>query len=178
MASLLVSGAKLAATFFTVLTVDSYGRRPLLTVGISMMLGALVVLGSAFQLAHPGPTHGTIELGGAWPGAVLAALVLYVMGYQIGFGPITWLIISEVFPLHSRSRALSVATLLNFGFNLLTTITLAPLMAGFDSLQPGRGASYLFFLYGIFCAVSLVFVQHHVPETKGKTLEEIERALR
>lgn len=177
-ASLLVSGAKLLATLFTVLKVDSYGRRPLLTVGISMMLGALLVLGLGFQLAHPDPTHGSIELGGAWPAAVLAALVMYVMGYQIGFGPISWLMISEVFPLHSRTRALSLATLVNFGFNLLTTITLAPMMAAFDSVQPGRGASLLFFMYGAFCALSLAFVQYYVPETKGKTLEEIERALR
>jgi sugar porter (SP) family MFS transporter len=177
-ASLLVSAAKLLATLFTVLKVDSYGRWPLLTVGISMMLGALLVLGLGFQLAHPGSTHGSIQLSGAWPAAVLAALVMYVMGYQLGFGPITWLMISEVFPLHSRTRALSLATVVNFGFNLLTTITLAPMMAAFDSVQPGRGASFLFFLYGGFCAVSLAFVQYYVPETKGKTLEEIERALR
>eukprot|EP00967_Tisochrysis_lutea_P115117 scaffold184098_cov38-Tisochrysis_lutea.AAC.1 len=177
-ASFFVSSAKLAATMFTVFKVDSYGRRPLLKVGICMMLVALLIIGVGFQLAQPGLKPGTVRLPDAVPGAVLLALVLYVMGYQIGFGPITWVMIAEVFPLSSRGPALSLATTVNFAFNLLTTISLSPMMAAFESLQPGRGSSLLFFLYAFFCALSLIFVQVCVPETKGKTLEEIEQALR
>ena len=85
--------------------------------------------------------------------------------------------ISEVFPLRTRTRALSVAVLVNFGSNLLCTFTLQGLQDAFDALAPGRGIAYLFVLYAALCAVSLGFVQHCVPETKGKTLEEIEAML-
>ena len=96
----------------------------------------------------------------------------------MGFGPIAWLLISEIFPLRTRTRALSAAVLVNFGFNLLMTFALQPLQEAFDRLQPGRGASYLFLLYALLCIVSLAFVRLAVPETKGKTLEQIEAMLR
>ena len=69
------------------------------------------------------------------------------------------------------------AVLVNFGSNLLCTFTLQGLQDAFDALAPGRGIAYLFVLYAALCAVSLGFVQHCVPETKGKTLEEIEAML-
>jgi len=178
LASLGVSVAKLLATLCTVVTVDKFGRRPLLFVGISMMLAALIILVIGFQLAEPLVGEpGKVMLTGAWPIIVLSALVLYVVGYQVGFGPIAWLLISEVFPLNSRTAALSLAVVVNFGFNLLATLTLPYLQSAVDSLQPGKGASFLFMIYAMFCVVSLVFVKQCVPETKGKTLEEIEREL-
>ena len=66
---------------------------------------------------------------------------------------------------------------LDFGSNLLCTFTLQGLQDAFDALAPGRGIAYLFVLYAALCAVSLGFVQQCVPETKGKTLEEIEAML-
>ena len=96
---------------------------------------------------------------------------------QVGFGPISWLIISEVFPLRTRSYAISAAVSVNFGVNLLMTATLKLLQDAFDRLSPGRGASYLFGLYAVLCAVSLGFVALFVPETKGKSLEQIEAEL-
>jgi len=177
LAALGVSFAKLIATLCTVVTVDKFGRRPLLFVGITMMFVALVVLVIGFQLAEQSADPSKVVLTGPWPVIVLSALVLYVAGYQVGFGPIAWLLISEVFPLNSRTAALSLAVVVNFGFNLLATLTLAPLQSAFDSIQPGRGASYLFMIYAAFCLVSLYFVKTCVPETKGKTLEQIEREL-
>lgn len=173
---MLVGLAKLLATLVTVRCVDSFGRRPLLFVGIGMMLSALLLLGAAFQSATPG-ADGTL-LGAGWAPAVVAAFVAYVCGYQVGFGPIAWLLISEIFPLRTRTRALSAAVLVNFGFNLIMTFALQPLQAAFDRMQPGRGASYLFFLYALICVVSLAFVHLAVPETKGKSLEQIEAMLR
>jgi len=180
-ASVIVSGAKLIATLFTVRYIDNFGRRPLLFAGISMMLAALIVLFVGFYLST---TDGddengdpVISLPHGWPPAIIFALVLYVSGYQVGFGPIAWLIISEVFPLHLRTRALSAAVTVNFGFNLLMTFTLKPLQEAFNSLQPGKGQSYLFLLYSVLTVASIFFTYFFVPETKGKSLEEIQALL-
>lgn len=180
-ASVIVGGAKLLATLFTVRFVDRFGRRPLLFAGISLMLVALGLLVAAFQLASEPDTSAAgkdVELAQGWPPIVVTALVIYVCGYQVGFGPIAWLIISEVFPIKTRTRALSLAVIVNFGFNLLTTLTLNSIQTAMDHVAPGKGSSYLFLIYAAFCVFSLLFVSRCVPETKGKTLEEIEEIMR
>ena len=174
-AAVIIGSAKLVATLVTVFYVDRFGRRPLLFAGITMMLGALAVLSTAFALGEPSGTDAKqITLPPGWPPVVVAALVLYVCGYQVGFGPIGWLIISEVFPLRSRSRALSLAVITNFACNLGMTFGLVPMQVALDDLVPGYGQAILFGIYGALCVFSLGFVFCCVPETKGKTLEEIE----
>jgi len=175
-ASVVIGAAKLLATLFTVRFVDSYGRRPLLFAGISMMLAALVVLSLSFGFSSIAP-DGSVHLASGWSSLLVAALILYVCGYQVGFGPIAWLIISEVFPLRSRTRALSCAVSVNFAFNLLMTFTLQHLQDAFDAIAPGKGQAYLFLLYACFCILSIAFVKECVPETKGKTLEQIEEMM-
>ena len=80
-------------------------------------------------------------------------------------------------PLRLRTRALSLAVVANFGLNLLMAISLEPLQALFDGLAAGRGQAYLFFLYAALCVASLAFVGGLVPETKGRSLEQIEAML-
>jgi sugar porter (SP) family MFS transporter len=176
-ASVVVSAAKLIATLFTVWRVDQYGRRLLLFVGISMMALSLAVLGTAFNfqtckggVAITDCREEDIELPQAWGVATVVALMVYVSGYQVGFGPIAWLLISEVFPLKVRGAALSVAAIVNFGSNITMTLTLPLTMKTF-------GSSVQFFIYLALAILSIAFVYFIVPETKGKTLEEIERDL-
>lgn len=85
--------------------------------------------------------------------------------------------ISEVFPLRTRSAALSLAVTANFAGNLGVTFTLPAIQAAFDGLEPGKGIAWLFACYAAFCVVSLLFVAKLVPETKGKSLEQIEAEL-
>ena len=103
---------------------------------------------------------------------------LAVIGYQVGFGPIAWLMISEVFPLRIRSTALSMAVTANFAGNVLVTFSLPSIQDAFDRLEPGKGIGWLFACYAVFCALSLVFTARYVPETKGKSLEQIEAELK
>lgn len=110
-------------------------------------------------------------LTGAWSTITVVALILYVCGYQVGFGPITWLLVSEGFPLEVRSLAIAFANTSNFLLNLITTITNAPLV---DAI----GQSALFWFFGVMCVVSLTFVYVVVPETKGLTLEQIDAVMR
>jgi len=169
---------KLLATLFTAWRVDLYGRRFLLFVGITMMAVALAVIGTAFlfrECRTPGVSLGDCDAGKAglpqgWALATVAALMLYVSGYQVGFGPICWLMISEVFPVSVRGSALSVAAVVNFGTNIAVALTQEVLR---DLLTPAG----VFFTYLAMSLVSLLFVHFVVPETKGKTLEEIEAML-
>jgi len=163
-ADLIVGATKLIATLLSVPLVDRLGRRPLLLAGTSVMFVALIILTIGFGLEG-----GNLE--GGWSTAVIFALMLYVSGYQLGFGPITWVLISELFPLHSRARALGVAVICNFALNLLVTLTNGPLV---DAL----GQAALFGIFAGMCVLSLVFVGVYVPETKGKTLEEIDAMLK
>jgi hypothetical protein len=138
------------------------------------MLVALVMLAAGF-LSRTCKTGGSVAdckladvtLPSSWASVVVVALMLYVSGYQIGFGPIVWLLISEIFPLRVRGPAMSIAVLMNFSANLLMTFTLEGLL---EVLTPPG----VFFMYAGLTLLSLVFVGLACPETKGKTLEEIE----
>ncbi|CAB1096996.1 unnamed protein product [Ectocarpus sp. CCAP 1310/34] len=98
---------------------------------------------------------------------ILAAMFVYIGGYQVGFGPVVWLIISEIFPLDVRGKAISVAVVANFGFNLLVTFI-------FPTMLEGLGSSWTFAIFAVADVYSLYFIKTRVPETKGLSLEQIE----
>lgn len=169
---------KLLATLCTVWKVDQYGRRLLLFIGITMMALALAIIGTAFlfrECETPGVSladckDSEVGLPKPWAFATVGGLMFYVSGYQVGFGPIAWLMISEIFPLRVRGAALSLAAIVNFGSNILMTLTQ-------EVLQKAVTPAGVFFGYLAMAFVSLAFVGFLVPETKGKTLEDIERML-
>lgn len=176
--SVIVALVKLIATVFSVLRVDRYGRRTMLLVGISMMLFALIILAIGFRQQYC-TTDGVsvsdcdsddLSVPSTWGFATVLALMVYVSGYQVGFGPVSWLVISEIFPLRVRSSAFSVAAASNFASNIAVAFL-------FSSLQTWLTTSGAYFLYAGMSILSLIFVIFVVPETKGKTLEQIETLL-
>ncbi|XP_004307871.1 PREDICTED: D-xylose-proton symporter-like 2 isoform X1 [Fragaria vesca subsp. vesca] len=146
---------KLVMTGVAVLVVDRLGRRPLLLTGVSGMVISLFLLGSYYLFFDDTPAVAVI------------ALLAYVGCYQFSFGPIGWLMISEIFPLRLRGRGLSIAVLVNFAANALVTFSFSP-------LEAWLGAGIVFYIFGAIAVASLVFIFFIVPETKGLTLEEIE----
>ncbi|XP_077991663.1 solute carrier family 2, facilitated glucose transporter member 12-like [Glandiceps talaboti] len=100
----------------------------------------------------------------------LASLMCYVAAYSLSFGPIAWILLSEIFPSGIRGRASAFATVFNWGTNLLISLTFLQLM---DAL----GSSWTFISYGVICAISCVFVYFVVPETKNRSLEEVSAEL-
>jgi len=153
---------KLVATLFASVTVENYGRKKLLLIGISLMLTALVILTGAFaNYSSEGGMNASKII-------IILAMFLYVGGYQVGFGPIAWLLISEIFPLDVRGKAVAVAVQVNFGTNLLIAFLFS---VEIDAI----GACATFAIFGIITLYSLYFVYKYVPETKGLTLEQIER---
>ncbi len=98
---------------------------------------------------------------------IMLSLFLYIGGYQIGYGPISWLMISEIFPLEVRGKAVSIAVVMNFFWNMTMTLI-------FPSELEYFGASLTFGIYALIMMSGLYFLHTSVPETKGMTLEEIE----
>ncbi|ONK71535.1 uncharacterized protein A4U43_C04F9640 [Asparagus officinalis] len=153
--SVLLGILKLIMTGIAVLVVDKIGRRPLLIGGVSGITVSLFLLSSYYMLFK----------GSAFVAVI--ALLLYVGCYQLSFGPIGWLMISEIFPLRLRGRGLSIAVLVNFASNALVTFAFSP-------IGDLVGTGVLFAGFGILALLSLLFIFFFIPETKGLTLEEIE----
>ncbi|KAG5515215.1 hypothetical protein RHGRI_036301 [Rhododendron griersonianum] len=153
--SVVIGLFKLVMTSVAVLKVDDLGRRPLLIGGVSGIVLSLLLLSAYYKF-----------LGG-FPLVAVAALLLYVGCYQISFGPISWLMVSEIFPLRTRGKGISLAVLTNFGSNAIVTFAFSP-------LKELLGGANLFLLFGAIALVSLLFVVLVVPETKGLSLEDIE----
>ncbi|XP_020577586.1 D-xylose-proton symporter-like 2 [Phalaenopsis equestris] len=153
--SVLLGLLKLAATGVAVLVVDRLGRRPLLIGGVSGIAFSLFLLSLYYTILKD------------LPAVAVVALLLYVGSYQLSFGPIGWLMISEIFPLRIRGRGLSIAVLVNFATNALVTFAFSP-------LQELVGTGILFAGFLVLALISLVFILFFIPETKGLTLEEIE----
>jgi len=164
-AAVLVGLLKFLMTLCTVFTVDKYGRRPLLLTGISFMLFALAILTFAFigyDDDYQESDSFTIQQV-----VITVAMLLYVGGYQIGFGPIVWLLISEIFPLQVRGQCISLMVSSNFLWNIIITFL-------FPVIQASIGTSWTFFTFMIICVYALYFTYRKVPETKGLALEKIE----
>lgn len=98
---------------------------------------------------------------------ILVALFIYIGGYQVGFGPIAWLLISEIFPLKVRGKAVSIAVVTNFFFNAVMAFL-------FPVELETIGSAGTFFLYAAILAAGIVYIRRYVPETKGFSLEQIE----
>lgn len=95
------------------------------------------------------------------------SVFLYILFFAIGLGPGFWLLAAEIFPLEVRSLGMGIATLANWGSNLAVSLT-------FPMLLHSLGGSGVFLLYACFSVMGWFFVKRFIPETKGKTLEEIE----
>jgi SP family galactose:H+ symporter-like MFS transporter len=144
-------------TVVAIFLLDRLGRRPLLFIGVVGMIITLALLGYDFM--KPEAERGPLALVG---------LMAYVAAFAISLGPIFWLIISEIYPLRIRGRAMSVATVTNWLANLLITFTFPLMIAAI-------GPSATFWIYAAIGVIGFFFCWSLVPETKGRTLEEIEK---
>jgi SP family galactose:H+ symporter-like MFS transporter len=146
-------------TIVSMRLIDRVGRKPLLLTGIAGMTISLGVLSLSFHISTQ---------SGALAWAAVISMMTYVASFAISLGPIFWLLISEIYPLKIRSSSEGLAATFNWGSNLVVTLT-------FLTLVQRMGASQTFLLYGLFAVAAWIFSFKFVPETKGRTLEEIER---
>jgi sugar porter (SP) family MFS transporter len=143
-------------TIVAIVLIDRVGRKPLLYAGVAGMAIALFALAFAFSQGA----------SGALGGITLVALMVYVGCFAFGLGPITWLIISEIYPLRVRGRAMSIATLANWAANFAVSFVFLTMIHVF-------GSPLTFAIYGAVCLVTLGFIRVFIRETKSLELDSI-----
>jgi sugar porter (SP) family MFS transporter len=146
-------------TLVSMWLIDRMGRRPLLLTGTAGIAITLGILGFAF-----------LRPGGGLALVAVVTLMAYVASFAISLGPIFWLLISEIYPLKIRGLAEGTAAASNWAANLLVSLT-------FLTLVQALGPTRTFWLYAFFAVAAWIFAYYLVPETKGRTLEQIERSL-
>lgn len=155
-ASTVIGLVNLLFTFVAIALVDKAGRRPLLLIGL---IAQVIALGCAGWMFHAN-AHGV---------GLLVAIVAFIAAFAMALGPIPWILCSEIFPMRIRGRAMSVATFVIWISCYIVARTFPVLNS-----SPHVGPAVTFWIYGLCSALALVFVFVMVPETKGRTLEEIE----
>jgi SP family arabinose:H+ symporter-like MFS transporter len=153
--TVLVGVVNVGFTFVAIFSVDKLGRKALLVFG-ALSMGLFIFLTAlSFQLG----------LSGAW---TLLFVLCYIGSFAVSLGPVVWVYVSEIFPTRIRGRAMAVATLCLWCACYLVSQT-------FPDLVERLGRPVPFYIYGAMCMIMALFVWLVVPETKGRTLEEIEQ---
>jgi SP family xylose:H+ symportor-like MFS transporter len=160
---LIINGSCMLFTVIAIATVDKWGRKPLMLVGSAGMFAALLMMGMMAQFSD-NPAH-----IGNW---MLVSILVYIACFGLSVGPITWVILAEIYPTAVRGRALGIATCALWLADFAVTQTF-PMMDENKWLVEHFRHAFPFYLYSFFCLV-LIGVMKFVPETKGKSLEEIE----
>jgi len=159
MQAALVGLVNLVFTVVAMAVIDRFGRRPLLIFGLSGIAASMLLLAWAFGAGD-----------GANPRLILVAIMGFVASFAVSLGPVMWVLFSELFPNRVRGVAISFVGLVNSATAFLVTLV-------FPLQLEVLGNSLTFLIYGLFALAGLVFVMRILPETKGRSLEELEAAL-
>ena len=162
LATVAVGFTKTAFILVATFLVDRVGRRPLLLCSTGGMFGSLLMLGLGLTVVDHHPEQSLL-----WAVICIASTLFYVSFFSIGLGPITWVYSSEIFPLRLRAQGVSMGVALN-------RVTSGVLTMTFISLYKAITIGGAFFLYGGIAALAWTFFFTFLPETRGKTLEELE----
>ena len=149
-------------TVVAILTVEKWGRKPLLIYGsIGMAIGAFGV-----ALTFGNPSLGIITM---------LSSMIYSASFMFSWGPICWVLIAEIFPNTIRGAAVAIAVAFQWIFNWIVSSTFVPMFNMKTAGDPDFGHWFTYGLYGVICVFAALFVWRIVPETKGKTLEDMSK---
>jgi len=156
-------------TFPAIWLVEKWGRKKLLYVGAVVMFISMIAAGLAFlSIGHAADPS---LIGGTPKVVLLIAIIVYIFGFAFSWGPVAWLICSELFPLEGREVGMTITTMVNWTF--------AGVVMGFSlTFMKAYGNASIFFVFAIGCVLACAFLYFFVPETRGITLEEIEKNLK
>ncbi len=144
-------------TFVAIYTVDKLGRRALMIIGSAGLALIYILVGLTYFFQITGV-------------ALLILILLAIATYAMSLAPIVWVVISEIFPNRIRGAAMAISTIALWTASFLLTYT-------FPLLNEALGAAGTFWLYGVICLAGFIFIYKKLPETKGKSLEEIEKEI-
>ncbi len=154
-----LGSVNLIFTFIAIFTIDSWGRKPLLITGTIGMLTGLTVLGLSIYFKEMGVIS-------------LISILLFIGSFALSLGPVVWVLLSEIFPNNIRSIAMSIAVAAQWLFNGLVAYSFPVINKSKINTVDFNG-SLSYFIFAAMCIATIVFIWKFVPETKGKTLEEI-----
>lgn len=158
--TIIVGAINLTFTVIAILTVDKFGRKPLQIIGALGMTISMMGLGMVFYLQMVGF-------------GALIFMLLYVASFAMSWGPVAWVLLSEIFP-NSIKGAMSIAVAAQWLANLFVSVTF-PMMNDSTWLTERFNHGFAYWVYGLMGVLAALFMWKFVPETKGKTLEEIEK---
>ncbi len=158
--AVIVGAANTVFTLVAFFTVDRLGRKPLLVIGAAIMAASMFVLGMLFYL------HAV----GFW---AVVAVVVYIAGFALSWGPVVWVLLSEIFPNSIKGKAMSFAIAMQWISNFLVTQTFK-VVDGNSLLNAMFNHGLAYWIYALMSALAAVFVLRYVPETKGRSLEAIQ----
>lgn len=157
--AIVIGIVNVAACFISVLYLDKAGRRRLYLIGISGMIPSLLLAGICFFYRD--------RLGSSLIYLSVGSIVCFIFFINISLSPLGWLLISEIFPTSVRSVGMSIGSLSHWGFNAIIAFT-------FLKMVNGLGMAATFWVYAGVCVLGLIWGYRYIPETKGRSLEEIE----
>ncbi len=158
--TVVVGAANLVFTFVAIATVDRLGRKPLLVVGSVLMAVAMFALGVLFSAKAVGF-------------GALVAVVAYIAGFALSWGPVVWVLLAEMFPNSIKGKAMAIAVAAQWVANLFVSWSFK-VMDGSPWLNMHFNHGFAYWIYGTMSVLSAIFVLRYVPETKGRTLESIQ----
>ena len=167
MQAVLVGIVNLVATVVAILLIDKLGRRPLLITGLVIIVSSMLLLAYSFSSASYGPGGELVDMNAT---LVLIGILSFVAGFGISLGPVMWVLFSELFPNRLRGIAISFCGLINSSVSFIVQLVFPWELENF-------GPATTFLIYGSFAVVGLIFVMRILPETKGRSLEELEAEL-
>jgi SP family xylose:H+ symportor-like MFS transporter len=159
--TVIVGVINMAFTIFAIITVDKFGRKILLIAGALVMAVSMIGLGTSFLQGLPG-------------GFKLFFMLAYTAGFAFSWGPVCWVMLSEIFPNSIRSGVMSIAVAAQWAANFLVSWTF-PIMDKNETLVKLFNHGFSYWIYGLLALLAALFVWKMLPETKGKTLEEMEK---
>jgi SP family xylose:H+ symportor-like MFS transporter len=159
--TIIVGVINLSFTVLAIMTVDKFGRKPLLITGALVMAVSMLGLGTSFSQGLPG-------------GLKLVFMLTYTAGFAMSWGPVCWVMLAEIFPNSVRSSVMSIAVAAQWVSNFLISWTF-PIMDKNDTLVGMFNHGFSYWVYGTLAILAALFVWKRLPETKGKTLEDMEK---
>lgn len=158
--TIIVGAVNLTFTVVAILTVDRFGRRPLQIIGALIMAVSMVALGTNFWLGGKGII-------------ALISMLVYTAGFAVSWGPVTWVLLSEIFPNQIRGKAMALAVAAQWIANYLVSWTF-PILDKNPYLVEHFHHGFAYWIYGVMGVFAALFMWRMVPETKGRTLEQME----
>jgi len=158
--TIIVGAVNLVFTIVAILSVDPFGRRPLQIIGALVMAVSMIALGTECWLGGKGV-------------AALLCMLAYAAGFAVSWGPVTWVLLSEIFPNQIRGKAMALAVAAMWVANYIVSWTF-PILDKNPYLVAHFRHGFAYWIYGVMCILAAVFVARIVPETKGHSLEQME----